>query len=80
MSSVLKKADKLNLSLSLWPPGGADADIGLQEGLAHFYMTQNMGNLYFARVTQWMKKYIRCNFLNHTIVPFGAIWWDTFDP
>ena len=39
-----------NVYLS-WPPGGAGADIGVLEGLAHFYVMQNTDNLYFPRAT-----------------------------
>ena len=38
-----------------WPPGGAGADIGMLEGLAHFYVMQNTDNLYFPRAIQWIK-------------------------
>ena len=40
---------------SSWPPGGAGADIGMLEGLAHFYVMQNTDNLYFPRAIQWIK-------------------------
>ena len=34
------------------PPGGASADIGMLEGLTHFYVMQNTDNLYFPRAIQ----------------------------
>ena len=38
-----------------WTPGGADADIGSWEGLAHFNVMQNRDNLYFPRAIHWIK-------------------------